>query len=188
MFDKIYFIMAAIDESASEAAEHAHLSLFDLVIHSNIIFICIAFGLVYWLIKRYNLLSGIDKTQTDIVNNIHEAIKNREEAIKQLKEAEKSLGSARDEANKILEDAENTAKVLKEQIIKDAETQAHKILEQAHKTIENEKKQAASDIQQRLTNAAIEVARDNIKQSLDENWHKQMIENFVNDLSNIKVK
>ena len=182
-------ILASADAATHEAAKHAdHPSFFDLLIHSNIINIAIAFAIIAWAIKKFNLLSGIDDAQKKIIDDLRNAEVSKEKAIETLKEAEVQLSKAKNEADTIIKNTEKLALKMKEDIIKEAEADAERILLQAKKAIENEKEQARIEIQRNLTAAALEVAKDNIKTSLDDNWHQQIVQDFVDNLSNVKVK
>ncbi|MEW5822091.1 MAG: F0F1 ATP synthase subunit B [Cyanobacteriota bacterium] len=173
--------------AASEAAHEAP-KFIDQLIHSNVYSVIIAFALIYWLVKRYNLLSGIDDAQKKTIDDLRSAEKSKEDAINQLKEAEKRLSKAKEEADQIIENAEKLAIKIKADIIAEAEKDAERILKQASKSIQNEKELAREDLKRNLTFAAVEVAKDNIKNSLDENWHRKIIQDFVDNLSNVKVK
>lgn len=183
-----YLIIASAEHAAGSSAEHTAPSFFDMVIHANVINIVIAFALIFWLVKRYNLLAGLDSAQKKIIEDLRNSEKSKGDAIKELKEAEERLSKAKDEADQIIEKAEVLASKIKADIIAEAEKDAERIMLQAKKTIENEKEVARAEIQKNLTLAAVEVARDNIKNSLDDNWHRQIIQNFVENLSNVKVK
>lgn len=188
MFNTFYLILASAESAGHEAAKHVPPSLFDLIIHSNIVNIAIAFAIIAWAVKKFNLLGGIDESQKRIIEELRSSEKTKENTIKQLKQAEEQLSKAKEEADAIVKNAEKLAVKIKEDITAEAEKDAERIMKQAQKAIHNEKEQAKAEIQRNLTAAALEVAKDNIRDSLDENWHKSIIKDFVDNLSNVKVK
>ncbi|MGD9580174.1 MAG: F0F1 ATP synthase subunit B [Vampirovibrionia bacterium] len=187
MYNTFYLILASAESAGHEAAKHAPPGIFDLIIHSNIVNIAIAFAIIAWAVKKFNLLGGIDDSQKKIIDELRSSEKTKENALKQLEDAEIRLGKAKEEADLIIKNAEKLAAKIKEDITAEAERDAERILLQAQKAIQNEKEQAKAEIQKNLTAAALEVAKDNIRDSLDENWHKSIINDFVNNLSNVKV-
>lgn len=188
MYNTFYLILASTESAGHETAKHVPPSLFDLIIHSNIINIAIAFAIIAWAVKKFNLLGGIDDNQKRIIDELRSSEKTKENTIKQLKQAEEQLSKAKEEANTIIKNAENLAIKIKDEMTAEAEKDAERIMQQAQKAIHNEKEQAKAEIQKNLTAAALEVAKDNIAVSLDDNWHKSIIQDFVNNLSNVKVK
>lgn len=193
--NSIYCLLLASAEPVADAAHAAHdaaahhgPTLWELFVHSNVANFAIAICLIIWLIKKYNLLGGLDTAQQKIINDLRNAETSKQEAIKTLKEAEEKLSTAKEEADEIIKNAEEYALKIKEGIISDANKDAERILVQAKKAIETEKEQARVELQKNLTVAAIEVATDNIQSSLDEQWHQKIIGDFVENLSNVKVK
>lgn len=177
--------------TAGHAVEHAPTFFtiyIEPLINSNFPNFLIAVAIIAWLVLKYNLLSGIGATQKKIIEDLENAVKNKDEAIANLKIAETKLNNAKNEADKIIQDAEKTAMKIRDEIIKDAEQEAVKIIEYAKKAIENEQEAAKTELRHKLTAAAVEVARDNIINSLNEDWHKQIISDFVEKIPNIKVK
>jgi F-type H+-transporting ATPase subunit b len=187
VLENFFFIIAQAHEALPDAAEHAEPGFFMTLIHTNIINIIIAFGFIAWLVKRYNLFSGIETTQNKIIANIQESIKVKETSIDQLKEAERSLESAHEEAQSIILQAEKSALHIKEEIIQEAREDAEKIVEHARKIAENERTRITTELETNLTIAAVEVAREHIKKSLDEGWQKQLINDFVENMSNLRI-
>lgn len=188
MYNTFYLILASAEGAGHEVAKKVPPSLFELVIGSNIINIAIAFAIIAWAVKKFNLLGGIDESQKRIIDDLRSSEKTKENTLSQLKQAEEQLSNAKKEAERIVQNAEKLAIKMKEDIIAEAEKDAVRILLQAEKAIHNEKEQAKAEIQKNLTAAALEVAKDNIRDSLDDNWHKSIIQDFVDNLSNVKVK
>lgn len=186
MLNSLYLIFAQVEHAAGEAAK-SHPSLIETIAASNVINVTIVVVFLGYLIHRYKLFSGVDAAQAKIVEDLQNAEKNREIALKELKDAEEKLSHAKDEAEKIIKEAENIAIVMKNEIIEKANQDAERIIEQGRKVIENEKKVALSELQKNLTVAALEVAKDNIKTSLDDNWQRKLIQDFVDNLDKVKA-
>lgn len=186
MFNSLYLVFAQAEHAVEETAK-SHPSLIELIAQSNVINVTIVVLFLGYLVHRYKLFSGIDTQQAKIIEELQNAEKNRELAIKQLNEAQEKLNQAKDEADKIIKEAENIASVMQNEIINKAHKDAEKIVEQARKVIENEKKMVVVELQRNLTTAALEVAKDNIKTSLDDNWQRKLIQDFVDNLDKVKA-
>lgn len=189
MQDFYYLVLAQAAHSTTAATEHASApSILETIAYSNVINVAIVFIFLGWLINKYNLFSGISQSQKKIIDDLIKAEKSKEDSIKQLKSAEEKLHKAKEDADNIISEAEKIALKIKADIISDAEKEADRIIQQAQKVIKTEQKLAAIEMQNNLTNAALEVAKDNIKSSLDQNWHQKIIQDFVDHLSTVKVK
>jgi F0F1-type ATP synthase membrane subunit b/b' len=118
-----YFILATAEKTA-----HHEPNLFTLLIETNTINVIIVVSFFVWLIKKFNLFGALDSAQQRIIDELKNAEITRESAIKQLKESEARLNQAKDDADRILTEAEATALKIKEAIIKDAQKDAERIL------------------------------------------------------------
>lgn len=170
------------------SAETNPPDLFETIIGSNVINVILVFTFLTFIIRKYNLLGGLDNSQKKIIEDLRKAEKTKEDSINQLKEAEEKLKNAKQEADRIIHEAEKFALIQQEDIINKAQQEAERIIQQAQKAIMNEQEQAINDLRQKLTKAAVEVAKDNIVIAMDENWQKKLIHDFVEDLSHAKVK
>lgn len=184
----VYLIFASADAASHSAKHAAEPGIFISLVHANVFGVLLAFVFLAWVMKRFNVLSSIDKAQKKIIDDLKTAVSSKESSLKELEDAEERLSKAKEDAEVILNKAEESALRMKEEIIMEAEIEAKKIIEHAKKAVINEQEQARAELQRNLTIAAVEVAKDNIKTSIDDNWHKKIIQDFVDNLSEIRVK
>ena len=120
----------------------------------------VIFLLLIWLLKKY--------AWTPILNTIND----REEGIKNaLESAEK----AREEIK--------TLKASNDKVLKEAKTEAQKIIDNANDSIKNEKEAAVSEIKKQVATLSIEIAEKLIKEKLsDDDKQMEIVKELIKDV------
>ena len=146
----------------------------------------VIFLLLIWLLKKYAwtpILNAINDREEGIKNALESAEKAREE-IKTLKASnDKVLKEAKIERDNILKEANNLKKSILEEAKTEAKTEAQKIIDNANDSIKNEKEAAVSEIKKQVATLSIEIAEKLIKEKLsDDDKQMKIVKELIKDV------
>ena len=130
------------------------------------------------------LMSMITSRQEEIDGMYSDAEKSRDDAAKMKEEYEEKLSSANKESEQILKSAVRRAQLKEEEILKEAGEEAARVLERAEEQIALEKKQALNDIKNEVSSMAIGIASAVIERDVDEQEHRKLIDDFIDNMGN----
>ncbi len=187
------FMSPAFAETAHQAKEtidyHSQggMSFIDYIFHSNIINFIIVVAFLLWLNKVQKFTSIIDQRQEEISTKVLDSEESKMRAEFKLEETKKQLSSSNEKIDTIVKDGKEVAKSLSSEIIIEAKTYAKDIEAKTENVIDTKRTQAVSEIKTKITGAAFEIAREHIKQSLDDRMHHKFIDEFIEGLDNLKV-
>ncbi|MBP1683489.1 MAG: atpF [Ignavibacteriaceae bacterium] len=129
------------------------------------------------------ILTALDKRESDIKESLAQAEKAKDEAKKILEENQANLAKAEEESKKIIEQSRAYAESLKEQLIKDSKDQAKKIVDEASSEIQRKKDAAFEELKGQIAEIAVNAAEKIIRESLDAQKSKQVIDKYLNDVN-----
>jgi len=129
------------------------------------------------------ILTALDKRENDIKESLAQAEKSNEEAKQILEQNQANLAKAEEESKKIIEQSRTYAESLKEQMISDSKEQAKKIVDEASSEIQRKKDAAFEDLKGQIAEIAVGAAEKIIRESLDSQKSKQVIDKYLNDVS-----
>lgn len=129
------------------------------------------------------ILTALDKRENDIKESLAQAEKAKDEAKKILEENQANLAKAEEESKKIIEHSRAYAESLKEQLIKDSKDQAKKIVDEASSEIQRKKDAAFEELKGQIAEIAVNAAEKIIRESLDAQKSKQVIDKYLNDVN-----
>ena len=130
------------------------------------------------------LMSMIDSRQKEIDDMYSDAEKTRDTADELKAEYEEKLSKANEESEEILKSAVRRAQLKEEEILKEANVEASRVLERAEEQIALEKKQALNEIKDEVSAMAIGIASAVIERDVSESEHKDLIDDFINNMGN----
>ena len=129
------------------------------------------------------ILAALDKRENDIKESLAQAEKAKDDAKKILEENQANLAKAEEESKKIIEQSRTYAESLKEQLIKESKEQAKKILDEASSEIQRKKDAAFEELKGQIAEIAINAAEKIIRESLDAQKSKQVIDKYLNEVA-----
>ena len=146
----------------------------------------VIFLLLIWLLKKYAwipILNTINDREEGIKNALESAKKAREE-IKTLKASnDKVLKEAKIERDNILKEASVLKKSILEEAKTEAKTEAQKIIDNANDSNKNEKEAAVSEIKKQVATLSIEIAEKLIKEKLsDDDKQMEIVKELIKDV------
>ena len=143
--------------------------------------ICNLFIQVY-LIKRFlfkPINAMLEKRKAMADAQIQDAVKANEEAQAMKQEYEQSMEEAKARANEIVTQAQRTATLQSEEMLKEAGRQATAMKEMAEADIAQERRKAVNDIKDEIGGMAMEIAGKVIEREIREEDHAKLIEEFI---------
>ncbi len=167
-------------------AEHNDYNAINVILHSNLLNFAIVIVFLIWLAKKADLSALIAKKQGKIIESISNA--EDEKKIKQnhLHVVKNKISNVEQEVLKIIDEGEQVANNLSENILEDAEKQSKDMLHKAKLSINNEKQMVSGEVETKITTAAFYIAEKHIKQAIDERLHTKYINEFIDNLDKVE--
>jgi F-type H+-transporting ATPase subunit b len=129
------------------------------------------------------ILDALDKREKEIKNSLEQAENAKEEAKKILEANQANLAKAEEESKKIIEQSRAYADSLKDQLIKESKEQAKKLIDDAGEEIRRKKDAAFEELKEQIAELAVNAAEKIIKETLDEEKNKKLVEKYLNEVS-----
>lgn len=143
--------------------------------------ICNLFLQVY-LIKRFlfkPINAMLEKRRAMADAEIQDAVKAKEEAIAMKFEYEQNMLEAKNKANEIVTNAQKTAAIQSEEMLKEASQQAAAMKAKAESDIAQEKRKAVNEVKNEIGGMAMEIAGKVIEREINEEDHAKLIDEFI---------
>ena len=153
----------------------------------TMIFAWVNLLILYIAFKKFlfkPLKKMIDSRQQEIDDMYTDAETARESAGELKAEYEEKMSRATEESEEILKAAHRRAQLKEEEILKEANAEASRVLERAEEQIELEKKRALNDVKDQVSSMAIGIASAVIERDVSEDEHRELIDDFINNIGN----
>lgn len=151
----------------------------------DFILIAGSFLLLIFLVKKYawrNITSVLDERAEKISSDIDGAEEARKKAEELASKREAELAGSRTEAKTIIENAKETAEKSKADILAEAKLEAGRLKEKANQEIAQDKAEALQSVKGDVADLTISLAGKIISQNLDSQGHKELIDQYINQL------
>ena len=151
----------------------------------DFILIAGSFILLLVLVKKYawsNLTSIFEQRAEKIAADIDGAEQARQKAEVLAQKREDELAGSRKEAKTIIENAKETAEKSKASILADAKLEAGRLKEKANQEIAQNKAEALQSVKGEVADLTISLAGKIISQTLDGHAHKELIDQYIDQL------
>ena len=125
------------------------------------------------------ILKILDDRSSNIKDSLELADKVREESAQQQAQLDDQLVEARKQGQSIIEDARSAAEKLSDQEREKSKKEAEEFLVKAKNDIERERDSAMDELRSNFGGLAVSAAEQIIQRSLDENTHKDIIDNVL---------
>ena len=145
--------------------------------------ICNLFLQMY-LIKRFlfkPVNEMLQKRREMADAQIQDAQKAKEEAIAMKTEYEQNMQQAKEKASSIVTEAQKTASLQSEEILKTAAQEA-RAMKEAESDIAQEKRKAVNEVKNEIGGMAMEIAGKVIEREIKEEDHAKLIDEFISNV------
>jgi F-type H+-transporting ATPase subunit b len=149
----------------------------------------IAFTIVFvvvWVWARPAIARTLAARQEAITGQLKAAETTKVEAESLLTDYKKQVAGARDEANKIVEEARRTAESLRSETVARANTEAADIVRKAREEAAAEKERAAAAIRAEVASLSLAVAEKAVAGSIDAKAQQKLVEQYIAELGGLR--
>jgi len=138
----------------------------------------ILFALLYWLLaaKIREFFSG---RRAEIKESLDKSAERKAEAEKKYREYSEKIDKASTEIDGIIEMIKAQGVTEKQKIIEDAERTAKKMKEDAHARIEQEMKKATDQLKAQSVELSVKMAEEILRKSVTKEDHKTMVTEYI---------
>jgi F-type H+-transporting ATPase subunit b len=146
----------------------------------------IAFLIVFGLLAKFAfpaLNTMLAERTAKIQGEMEKAEVTRTEADKVLADYRSQLAGARDESNRIIEEARKTADQLRKDIQAKAEQEAQSTVARAQEEIRAERDRVFQELRGQVGDIAVELAGRVVGQTLDKGTHERLIDEYIDQVS-----
>ena len=174
----------AATEGAEVAAEGPENPILPDI--AEIIFGGVAFLIVFGILAKFAfpaLNTMLAERASKIQGEMERAEETRSEADQVLSDYRQQLAGARDEANRIIEEARKTAEQLRRDVQAKAEEEAQATVARAQDEIRAERDRVFQELRSQVGEIAVELAGRVVGQSLDRTAHERMIDDYIDQVS-----
>jgi F-type H+-transporting ATPase subunit b len=174
-------ILAQAEEQAEEAsqAEHLYPEPGELIV--GLIAFLVLFVFTWkWLLPRFRQV--LDERRTQIQGEMERAEAQRREADELLERYRQQLAGAREEANRIVEEARTTAEEMRRDLQARAEEQAQATIDRAQEEIRAERDRVFEELRAQVGTIAVELASRVVEKELDRSTHEHLIDEYIDEV------
>ena len=170
----------AVEAAAEEAPSPIVPDLAELLYGS------LAFGIVFFLLAKlaFPALNKMLAARTEkIRGDLERAEDARREADGELLRYREQLAGARDEANRIIEEARKTADQLRKDLQSKAEQESQATVARAQEEIRGERDRVFLELKAQMAELAVDLAGRVVGQSLDKEAHEKLIDDYISEVA-----
>ena len=159
----------------------------DYIARTNLFNFVIFLSIIIFLIKKVQVGTKLEVMQTSINEQIDTSKTVKEESATKLRGIKKSLKNIEKEITSIIDTSETNANLVGEKILQEAEKTALVIKENTEKAIENSQILLKNELLKKASLASIEVAKNHIIQELISNneLHDKLINESIEALEGV---
>jgi len=150
-------------------------------LEANVINIALLLSGVIYLGQNF-LTSALELRQQKVTEAIQEAEERLQQANARLLDSEKQLTEAQSVIEKIKKEAETTARTVKETILAQGKIDIERLTNNGKSSIEQAELQIKKQIQQRITNLAIERVSTQLQDYMTPSLQSKVIDNNIGQL------
>ena len=159
----------------------------------------INWGLQIWVILTFVVMMGLlaklafkpigealERRGSTIKAQLDEAEKSRADAKKLMEDYQKQIAEARAEAAKVIEEARQLGEKVRKDVVDKANAEASAVVSRAQEEIVRQKDKGIQEMKDTIANLSVQIASKVIQKEVNEATHKQLVENLIKDLANVR--
>lgn len=181
MLAVINSILAQAEEAAEENDAADLYPHWEELVVGAIAFAILFFFMSKWVLPRVNAL--LEERRAKIQGELEKAEQTRQAAEQELADYRTQLAGAREEANKIIEEARRTADQLRADLVAKAEQDAQATVDRARAEIRAERDRVFQELRTEVGQIAVELAGRVVGKEIDKQTHQRLIEEYIDEVS-----
>jgi F-type H+-transporting ATPase subunit b len=175
-------ILAQAEEGAEEVNEAADLyPHWEELLVGAIAFAILFFFMWKWVLPRVGAL--LDERRGKIQGDLEQAEESKRTAERELAEYRQQLAGAREESNRIIEEARRAAEQVKADVEARAERESAAIVARAQEEIRAERDRVFQELRAEVAEIAVGLAGRVVGQSLDTKTHQRLIDEYIDEMA-----
>ena len=134
------------------------------------------------LVRKFlwkRVMAALDARQKEIDGIYDAAGKDRDEAAQMKQEYTERMSAAREEADRLVRNAVDTAHNRGDAIVQEAKAEAAHMKQKAEGEIEQEKRKAYSELLGDISGMAVDIAGRMVEREINERDHRELVEDFI---------
>ena len=138
--------------------------------------------ILFLLVRKFlwkRVMAVLDKRQEEIDGIYSAADKAKEDADQMKQEYTERMSNAREEADRLVRNAVDTAQNRGDAIVKEAQAEAAHMKQKAESEIEQEKRKAYSELMGEISGMAADIAGRMVEREINAEDHRQLVEEFI---------
>lgn len=138
--------------------------------------------ILFLLVRKFlwkRVMAVLDKRQAEIDGIYDAAGKDREAAAQMKQEYTEKMSGAREEADRLVRNAVDTAQNRGDAIVKEAQAEAAHMKQKAESEIEQEKRKAYSELVGEISGMAADIAGRMVEREINAEDHRELVEEFI---------
>ena len=138
--------------------------------------------ILFMLVKKFlwkRVMAVLDKRQEEIDGIYSAADKAKEDADQMKQEYTQRMSNAREEADRLVRNAVDTAQTRGDAIVEEARTEATHMKQKAESEIEQEKRKAYSELMGEISGMAADIAGRMVEREINPDDHRELVEEFI---------
>lgn len=151
----------------------------------TVIFQILNLLLLMVLFKKYlfkPVTEILEKRQDEIEGHYQEAQQAETDAKAMKADYESKMAGARQEADRVIKTATESANAMSASIVEDARTQADQLKRRAQTEIDLERRRAFDEVKGELSGIALDIASQVIEREVNEKDHEAFIDEFIKNV------
>jgi F-type H+-transporting ATPase subunit b len=174
-----WILAAETGEEVSEAEDlYPHVN--ELIV-GLLAFAVIFFFMWRWVLPRFQQV--LEERRDKIQGELERAEATRRDAEAELERYRSQLAGAREEANRIIEEARTTADQLRRDLQAKAEEEAQSTVARAQEEIRAERDRVFQELRTQVGEIAVELAARVVGESLDQKRHQKLIDDYIREVA-----
>lgn len=164
-------------------------SIIDYIARTNLFNFIIFAAIIFYVLKKLNISLVLDNMKDDIVEKIETSKEEKEKSEIYLKDMKEVISCVGEEIDRIIQNSDNNAQRIGQKVLSEAEVLVLNIQENSEKLVENKTAIIKNDILKRAANASVEVAKNHIKNELNNNYdlHNKLIDESIEAIGEVKL-
>ncbi|HTL85989.1 MAG TPA: F0F1 ATP synthase subunit B [Acidimicrobiia bacterium] len=147
------------------------------IIWGSLAFIVLFLAMLKWGVPAVRNMEHAREER--IRNDLEGAERARTEAEAEKTQYEAQIANSRNEAGQIIDEARQSAEVVRRDLIAKAEADAQEIRDRAQADIANQRTQAMSQLRSEVAQLSIDLAGRIVERNLDNDTNRQLVDSFI---------
>jgi F-type H+-transporting ATPase subunit b len=148
------------------------------ILETNLINLVIIIGVLYYFGGKF-LGKTLSTRQSAITTAITEAEQRKRTAAAALAEQQQKLAQAKEEAKKIMAEAQTTAERTREAILVQSQTDVERMRANAAQDLSSQEARVMRELQQRIAALAIERSEANLPGQLNDDLQRRLVDSSI---------